>query len=543
VPRWLADLRLERSLRYLGGAVFASFAVALLAGFMILAYQLTAARVPEHRAALEHLVRAETGLDLRFEQLSLRWGWYGPEAVFSRVELGEPGRASALLRAPELIVAFDAWRTVQSGRLQAGRITLVAPDIDLPRYVPAAVRSGAPAADSAASSAAVLERWRGGRIDFEGGTLHLADPNGSAESWALSIRRASLYRARDRWRAQAFVLLPERLGTSAHIDLTLSGDLSDAARLTGTVRAEGVRLVFSGWRNLLQGMPALARRLPTAGGGDVTIHADFAAGRVEKADGSVRAGGVEFADSLAADHPLLLDRVRGDWRLRREGSAWRAEIDAFQVGRSQSDAAASAHVAINWNGLHLQAQATQLPLESVAAAIAWAAPQLDVGGAEIGGTARDVVVDWNGNRPLGARLMVNAHLEDMALSPASHAFALSGLAAQVAGDERAWGVELESRAARLELAEAPDAPLTDLRVAAHLNVSRSGAGWRVATDELSIIGEQCGQLHVSGSVSAPRAGRTPIFRVRGALADTDVALLQKLWGEELQARFGAARPT
>ena len=56
MPRWLADLRHERSLRYLGGAVLASFAVALFAGFMILAYQLTAARVPEHRAALEHLV-------------------------------------------------------------------------------------------------------------------------------------------------------------------------------------------------------------------------------------------------------------------------------------------------------------------------------------------------------------------------------------------------------------------------------------------------------------------------------------------------------
>jgi uncharacterized protein YhdP len=108
VPRWLADLRHERSLRYLGVAVLASVAVALVAGFLILAYQLTAARVPEHRAALEHLVRAETGLDLRFEELSLRWGWYGPEAVFSRVELGEPGRANALLRAPELIVTFDA---------------------------------------------------------------------------------------------------------------------------------------------------------------------------------------------------------------------------------------------------------------------------------------------------------------------------------------------------------------------------------------------------------------------------------------------------
>src|SRR5476651_1594429 len=100
---------------------------------MVLAYQLTAARVPEHRAALERLVRAQTGLDLRFEELGLRWGWYGPEAVFSRVELGEPGRANALLRAPELIVGFDAWRTLQSGRLQAGRITLIAPDIELPQ--------------------------------------------------------------------------------------------------------------------------------------------------------------------------------------------------------------------------------------------------------------------------------------------------------------------------------------------------------------------------------------------------------------------------
>jgi uncharacterized protein YhdP len=526
--------------RYLGGAFLASAAVALLAGFMVLGYQLTAARVPEHRAALERLVRAQTGLDLRFEELGLRWGWYGPEAVFSRVELGEPGRANVLLRAPELIVAFDAWRTVQSGRLQAGRITLVAPDIDLPRYLPAAAaaRTSAPGAP-AASTAAILERWRGGRIDFEGGTVHLADPNGNAESWALSIRRASLSRARDQWRAQAFVLLPERLGATARIDLTLRGDLSDAARLTGTVRVEGVRLVFAGWRNLLQVTPELARRLPCAGGGDVTVHADFAAGRLEKSEGSVRAGGVEFADSLSSAHPLLVDRVRGDWRSRHEGSTWHTEIDAFQVGRSQSDAAASAHVAIDWDGLLLKAQATRLPLESLAAAIAWAAPQLDVGGAEIEGTARDVVVHWDGARPVGARLMVNARLEDIALSPASHAFALTGLTAQVSGDERAWGVELEGRAARVDLAQLPGEPLTDLRVAAHLNVSRSNAGWRVATDELTIA-QRSGRLRLSGSVNAPHAGRAPVFQVRGALVDADVALLQKLWGAQLQARFGAA---
>ena len=55
---------------------------------------------PQHRAALERLVRAQTGLDVRFNELGLRLGWYGPEAVFRRVELGEPGASNVLLRAP-----------------------------------------------------------------------------------------------------------------------------------------------------------------------------------------------------------------------------------------------------------------------------------------------------------------------------------------------------------------------------------------------------------------------------------------------------------
>src|ERR1700739_66033 len=69
-------------------------------GIVLLAYELAVARVPQHRAALERLVRAQTGLDVRFTELGLRWGWYGPEAVFRHVELDEPGSAEALLRAP-----------------------------------------------------------------------------------------------------------------------------------------------------------------------------------------------------------------------------------------------------------------------------------------------------------------------------------------------------------------------------------------------------------------------------------------------------------
>ena len=143
-----------------------------------LAYELALARVPQHRARLERLVRAHTGLDVRFNELNLRWGWYGPEAVFHRVELGEPGRSNVLVRAPQLIVGFDAWRSMQSGQLQAGRITFVAPDINLERRKESAHGPGKASAAAADSEnrTRLLQRWRGGRIEFEGGTLRLPDP-------------------------------------------------------------------------------------------------------------------------------------------------------------------------------------------------------------------------------------------------------------------------------------------------------------------------------------------------------------------------------
>src|SRR5580698_9823263 len=112
-------------------------------GVVVLAYEMAVARVPRHRAALERLVRAQTGLDIRFDELGLRWGWYGPEAVFRRVELGELQSSTVLLRAPELVVGFDVWQTLRTGQLEASRITLVAADIDLSRGVVGGARSAA----------------------------------------------------------------------------------------------------------------------------------------------------------------------------------------------------------------------------------------------------------------------------------------------------------------------------------------------------------------------------------------------------------------
>src|SRR5215471_11661702 len=112
-------------------ALLGVFGVGAVLTLILFAYELALARIPQHRAALERIVRAQTGLDIRFGELGLRWGWYGPEAVFRQVELDEPDSTQALLRAPELVVGFDAWRTLRSGHPEAGRIELVAPEIDL----------------------------------------------------------------------------------------------------------------------------------------------------------------------------------------------------------------------------------------------------------------------------------------------------------------------------------------------------------------------------------------------------------------------------
>src|ERR1700719_28663 len=78
--------------------------VTLAGALLLLAAELGAARVAQDRAAPEHLIRSQTGLEVSFRELSVRWGWYGTEALFDSVVLGEPRGGGALLRAPQLIV-------------------------------------------------------------------------------------------------------------------------------------------------------------------------------------------------------------------------------------------------------------------------------------------------------------------------------------------------------------------------------------------------------------------------------------------------------
>ena len=82
--------------------------------------------------------------------------------------------------------------------------------------------AGAPRANMLADAPRLLSRWRGGRIDIEGGALRWLEP-GSGHPVSVDLMRADLRRLGANWSADVQLLLPDRLGASARLTLRLTG--------------------------------------------------------------------------------------------------------------------------------------------------------------------------------------------------------------------------------------------------------------------------------------------------------------------------------
>jgi len=508
----------------LGGAT-------ILGAVVLIACELAAARVPQHRAALEELIRQQTGLNVSFSELSVGWGWYGPEVVFHSVVLGEPGGRGALLRAPQLIVGLDAWRMVRSGQLQAGRITLVNPDIDLGA---GADLAGAPATGPGrepllTAGARLLSRWRDGRIDIQGGTLRWP-LTGAPLPLTLTVRHAQLRRLASAWSADALVLLPASLGASAHLALQVTGDPARPAGSSGTLSFEGRMLEFAGWRELIE-YPSLERYLPQAGRGNLELHTEFAQGRVLNADGKVRAQALEWTAPVAAAAALTVDRLSGSWRLERLGARWRLEVHALELGELSVDAAADAAWA--------RGRVESAPLPVVLAIARWYAPQLPLAQVALGGTVRELGFDWDARRPGGVRLRTSAQLTDVTVATPSRDLVLTGLRGYVSGADERLVADLQAHAAQLTLAREQPVVLDGLAIAARLAIGADGGGWQVSTDDFEVRRAEL-SLAASGAIGADGAGRQPQINAHVALKDADVALLAGLLGPRALATFGAA---
>jgi uncharacterized protein YhdP len=506
-----------------------------LAAVALFAYALAAARVPQHRAALEQLVHAQTGLDVRFSELTLRWGWYGPEAVFRDVELAEPARPGALLTAPELVVGVDLWPMLRSGALQIGRITLVNPAIDVTRAPPMQPARAA-RAPALATGTRLLAGWRGTRIDVEGGTLRAA-PAGAP--LALGIRRITLRRSGTQWYAEALLTLPETLGASAHAVLELSGDPAVPADLAGTLEASGTRLEFAPWRALLASVPG-AQYLPGSGRGNLSVRLQLTHGGLARADGSVQAEALAWPAAGSPAAGLALERLRATWHLAHDGADWHLSVDPLELSRpGQPPAALSLDAASDAAWVRGRVQGA--PVAVLASLARGLVPGLALPRVELDGMVREASFDWRAGRPQPERLRTAAEIHDLTLGVRDGALRLAGLQARVTGDGRSLRAELYSLNARLTRADGSGSALGHLEVSARVDLDDSGHGWRVSTRDLEVR-QADARLSASAVLAGDDSGAHPLLTGHATLSGARLELLRGLLDAQQLESLGGLAP-
>jgi uncharacterized protein YhdP len=520
-------------------------AVAIFLAIVLIAFELAAARAPEHRAALEELIRHETGLEVSFSELALGWGWHGPEAVFQAVVLGEPGGGS-LLRAPRLSVALDLWRMARSGRLEAGRITLQGADIDLTAATATmAAATGAAAPPPEVSQlqwsvgARILAHWRGGVIEIDRGSVRGMLPGLAG---LLTVRHALLRRVGADWNADAWVLLPESLGASARLTLQMSGDLDLPASMSGTLRVEAERIEIGGWRTLVP-FPA-QRYLPQAGSGNFGLRLSFAAGRLLAASGTVHAEGLEWAALAPSAAPLTLGRLRGVWQLSRRDDEWRVGISRLDTAAdSPASQSAMLFAAVASDGAHARGYARNVPLAALALLARGAAPAPILGQLALEGVARELRFDFDAQRPAGTRLMTHAELSQLTVGTSAGEVRLSGLRGLIFGTESHLQAMLDSQSAQLAVSDHPGGEqpmrrLEGIAVSGRLTLGLNGAeGWELRSEDLQLRHADA-DLIASGSIGAPAPGAVPRVSAHVAVRDADIATLSRLFGPQMLDALG-----
>jgi uncharacterized protein YhdP len=530
--------------RLLPRVLLGAAGVALLVGGLLTTYQIALARVPHQRAVIERVLRAYTGLDLRFASLELRWGWYGPEAVFSQVELREPARSAVRMHAQLLTVGFSSWSSLRRGQLEISRITLVAPDIDL------SALSAAPAAAPAASTRhaalldprllAMLGHAPLGHLIIEQGTLRLRDARYGAVPVVLRVNHAQLSRTADAVAVSGMIYLPERMGQAAFIALRLEGDLAHPAQLAGNLRFVGHKLAFGPlgeWAAQVSARPELA--LARAGVGDCKLDLAIAHGEVVRGDGALAIGGLALraaAGAAAADATHAWERARADLVVSRGEDALRVELRKLVLGR-RGAADTQGALTLEWSdsGNVLHGTLEQLPaaaLIEAAASVASLQSVVMLNALEVGGVARHAELRWNGNGAPGHQWTLSAELADLDLAAARLGWRLGHVGARLQGNESELRAALSARAASFASTALPD-DITQLALEGQLHLTRTHDGWSVTSEGVELSSPDA-QLRLAGSLSGGAttlaAAAAPVFELQIEIAKLQRSALERYFG-------------
>jgi hypothetical protein len=570
----------RRSLALLASIAFA----ALLA--LAAAWISALARVPQQRAAVERLLRAQTGLDVSYGRLVVRLGFYGPEAEFGNIEMRRPGLATGapLLRAPRMVARFESWRLLRGGQLRPGRVLVTGAEVDL-RQLADLRRDGrttAPATGAAAATAASTTR-RGrarepvpmrpppppppgaddsplatlekqlptllagipeGSLEFEAVTLAWTDPQRRTEPLQLRAPRLHASRRIDGAQLSGTLLLPARFGRTLFVTMQLR-EPGGAGGFDGRLRVSGRGLVLASWRE-----SGLLPRELVGGTGDLSIAVQLRRGRVQQAEGDLRLAGLGFV----APGPVVARRfgvaaAGFDFaRLPDGGQRWRLrDVELQPVGTSAAPFAERGSLEF-LRGVGGRAGALslrRLPVEALALLGAAAArddratslPALRV-------TAGEVVELESRWASAAGAAATRGRLQGLVVGSVDGRWHAEALAVQLEGDGAHWRARLEGRDAALRLPglESATQPVR-ASLSGELEFAAAQRGWSLALPALAVRFVDGPALQLRGSAGRDVDGREA-SRFEALLAEplprTAMALPQAVLGDALPPQFWAA---
>jgi uncharacterized protein (TIGR02099 family) len=271
--------------------------------------------VPEIVARVEHL----TGLTIRFAKIDARLGLHGPELVFRDAQISSRDGAVTLATANAGRVGFDAWRSIATGRMAAGRLVLDGAVVHV-AIKPSGIEllgADALARQDTAGAPLKLDTLPVGHLAIEKGLVVVHDLRDGQRLWR--IERVDLDLERD---PESLVLvgrlrLPQPLGQRLDFSGTVRGDLAVPERLGWAVRVDGEALDLAGWAALL---PA-ELRVPHAGFGNLGVTAAGQGTSIERAGARVSLANVELPPQAAAP-PLRLRTMSGELTFEHHGAQY-----------------------------------------------------------------------------------------------------------------------------------------------------------------------------------------------------------------------------
>src|SRR6185437_10829908 len=115
-------------------------------------------------------------------------------------------------------------------------------------------------------------------------------------------------------------------------------------------------------------------------------------GRVERADGQVRATAVTLAlpawaqtQKASAREQLALDYVSGEWRFARRMDGSQLQIEQLALSRDEKESPLP-RISVEWLPGHVRGAVASAPLHSAAMVMRWLAPQIIPNDVRVKGT-------------------------------------------------------------------------------------------------------------------------------------------------------------